>query len=164
MHQAVRLQNKHYSQNAMSTCNCNVLTTEILTSLSISSHHCMWCRQTLVQLLDGLASIVQNAASAEAAQHAACLVRMTTASAVTQARLQSEAQPAAFAQVVEDAGRQCAGLCIGAGCHEVHALSLHLATSDLFTPHATALPGGHAHLVHGYSGCFKSVLPHTPMP
>ena len=57
---------------------------------------------------------------------------MTKAFAETQASLETQALPSQFSNVIEDAGRQCAAMCIECACRQVQASHLRLATSDLF--------------------------------
>ncbi len=93
---------------------------------------CLTCRQHLGELLEGLTSWTKDAGSATAAKNTACLLQTTKAFAETQARVMTQALPAHFGDVIQEAGRQCAALCIACACQQVRAISLRLATSDLF--------------------------------
>ena len=103
-----------------------------------------WCvtrRHHLSQLLEGLATWTRHAALAMAAKHTACLLQLAELLAYTNAGLVPHLVPSQFGNVLEDAGQQCAALCIDCACHQIQVVNLRLATSDLFDVQAASVSG-----------------------
>ena len=76
-----------------------------------------------------------------AAKNTAGLLQLANTLASTKAGLVLHLMPSQFGNVLEDAGQQCAALCIGCACHQVQVLNLRLATSDLFDVPAASISG-----------------------
>ena len=89
-------------------------------------------RQHLSQLLDVLAQLIKEVSSSLAALCAACLLHCTKGIADHHRTLSPELPIPQFADLIEEAGRQCVSLCIGCACHQIQAVNLQLASSDLF--------------------------------
>lgn len=99
------------------------------------------CRQHLSQMLDGLALMTQQAASASAPQCAASLLRLTRAFADQHASLLPQAVPPHFVNLLAEAVKQSVSLCVSCVSHQVQAINLRLATSDLFNEQAGTTSG-----------------------
>lgn len=102
----------------------------------------MACRQHLSQVLEGLAVLTQQATSASAPQCAASLLHLTQALADQHASLSPQAVPADFVNLLAEAAKQSVGLCVSCVSHQVQAINLRLATSDLFDMQASTASGG----------------------
>ena len=98
-------------------------------------------RQHLSQLLEGLALRTQHAASSSAPQCAASLLHLTQALADQHASLLPQAVPAHFVDLLAEAAKQGVGLCVSCVSHQVQAIKLRLATSDLFDEQAGTASG-----------------------
>ena len=108
-------------------------------------------------MLDGLALMTQQAASASAPQCAASLLRLTRAFADQHASLLPQAVPSHFVNLLAEAVKQSVSLCVSCVSHQVQAINLRLATSDLFNEQAGTTSG---------RDCFLSPcqIAHTPVP
>lgn len=85
--------------------------------------------------------VMQQAAAASAPHCAACLLRLTHALARHHASLASQSLPPNFVQLLAEAVGQSVGLCVSCACHQVQAINLRLATSDLFDVQGGAASG-----------------------
>ena len=101
----------------------------------------MVCRQHLSQLLDGLALLTQQAASASGPHSAASLLHLTQALADQHASLCSQTVPPDFADLLAEAVRKSVTLCVSCVRHQVQAITLRLATSDMFDVQAGSASG-----------------------
>lgn len=99
------------------------------------------CRQHLSQLLEGLALLTQQAASASAPHCAASLLHLTQALVDQHASLCSQTVPPDFADLLAEAVRKSVSLCVSCVRHQVQAITLRLATSDLFDVQAGSASG-----------------------
>ena len=110
----------------------------------------MACRQHLSQLLEEVALLTEQAASASAPHCAASLLHLTQALADEHASLPSQSVPPDFVDLLAEAVRQSVSLCVSCVCHQVQAINLRLATSDLFDAQASTASGAncspHYHL------------------
>lgn len=92
-------------------------------------------------MLEGLAVLTQQAASASAPQCAVSLLHLTQTLADRHASLPPQAVPAHFVDLLAEAAKQSVGLCVSCVSHQVQAINLRLATSDLFDVQAGTTSG-----------------------
>lgn len=101
----------------------------------------MACRQHLSQLLEEAALLTGQAASASTPHCAASLLHLTQALADEHASLSPQSVPPDFVDLLAEAVRQSVSLCVSCVCHQVQAINLRLATSDLFDAQASTASG-----------------------
>lgn len=101
----------------------------------------MACRQHLSRLLEEATILTEQAASASAPHCAASLLHLTQALADEHASLPPHSVPPDFVDLLAEAVRQSVSLCVACVCHQVQAINLRLATSDLFDVQASMASG-----------------------